>query len=477
MSFISKAKRILSLCFYNFLLILFSFVDFTKWLIALIKQSSTFVLRKPFTIRSPGNEKRDWSWGQKFGLVAKDLSVNQLSSDNKTIMIHCASVGEVVAAMPLIKRLISSSKHSEQTNSSALNVIVTTNTKTGKEQLLRILNNLPDDSMVKNSVHHCYLPIDLPWLMSSLIKKINPELLIIMEVELWPNLINQCHKKQIPVVIVNARLTDKTKRGYQKFNALTQPMIQQLHKVYARNQMDFDNYLAMGIKPEKLTLLGNIKFDIEPADMRAAQELRDALNLTKRKVIIAGSSHEGEESLLVEAYQQFKTQYPDLILLICPRHPERFTAVFEYLTSQQLNVVKMSERAAAENSTDVLLGDQMGQLSKLYGVCDIAFVGGSFAKRGGHNPIEAAAFAKPIIMGPHVYNNPEICNTLANDGGLVIANTHFEFITQMNLWLSDSELTRNTGKKALATLHNNAGIINTLSTELLRTLNTKNEAA
>jgi 3-deoxy-D-manno-octulosonic-acid transferase len=208
--------------------------------------------------------------------------------------------------------------------------------------------------------------------------------------------------------------------------------------------------------------------------MSAPQELRDALNLTTRKVIIAGSSHEGEESLIVEAYQQFKTQHPNLLLIICPRHPERFIPVFEYLTSQQLNIVKMSESESAEITTDVLLGDQMGQLSKLYGVCDIAFVGGSFAKRGGHNPIEAAAFAKPIIMGPHVYNNPEICHTLANDGGLTIANNHFEFVSQLNTWLSDQELSEDTGKKALATLHNNTGIIKTLSSELLRIVNAKN---
>jgi 3-deoxy-D-manno-octulosonic-acid transferase len=341
------------------------------------------------------------------------------------------------------------------------------------------------DDELKNKVTHTYLPIDLPWLMSSLLKQVKPDMLVIMEVELWPNLINQCYKyknkqgdkKNIPVCIVNARLTDKTTKGYQKFISLAQPMIQQLHRVYARNQTDFDNYLTMGITPEKLTLLGNIKFDIEPADMSAAQELRDALNLTKRKVIIAGSSHEGEESLIVEAYQQFKTQYPDLILIICPRHPERFIPVFEYLISHGLNTLKMSESDSAETTTDVLLGDQMGQLSKLYGVCDIAFVGGSFAKRGGHNPIEAAAFAKPIIMGPHVYNNPEICHTLADDGGLTIANNHFEFISQLNTWLSDQELSENTGKKALATLQNNAGIINTLSTELLRTLNAKNDVA
>jgi 3-deoxy-D-manno-octulosonic-acid transferase len=470
----SPIKRQLTLLLYNFLLVIFILVDFTKWVLALVKQAMFFILRKPLK----GTEKRDWYWGQKYGLVSKSLTLDK-NTQSKRVMIHCASVGEVVAAIPLIKKLLTSNDV-DNISGSELSFVVTTNTKTGKEQLFRLL-----DEELKVKVSHTYLPIDLPWLMSSLLKQVQPDLLIIMEVELWPNLINQCykyknkkgHKIQLPVCIVNARLTDKTRRGYQKLTSLSEPMTQQLHQVYARNQTDFDNYLAMGINPDKLSLLGNIKFDIEPADMSAAQELRDALNLTKRKVIIAGSSHEGEESLLVEAYQQFKTQYPDLILIICPRHPERFISVFEYLTSQQLNVVKMSESESAEITTDVLLGDQMGQLSKLYGVCDIAFVGGSFAKRGGHNPIEAAAFAKPIIMGPHVYNNPEICNTLANDGGLVIANNHFEFVSQLNTWLSDQELSENTGKKALATLQNNAGIINTLSTELLRTLNAKNDVA
>jgi 3-deoxy-D-manno-octulosonic-acid transferase len=438
-----------------------------------VKQAMFFILRKPLK----GTEKRDWYWGQKYGLVSKGLSSSQLALKSKaleckTVMFHCASVGEVVAAIPLIKKLLTSNDV-DNSSGSELSFVVTTNTKTGKEQLLRLL-----DEEIKVKVSHTYLPIDLPWLMSSLLKQVKPDMLVIMEVELWPNLINQCytyknkqgHKIQLPVCIVNARLTDKTRRGYQKLTSLSEPMIQQLHQVYARNQTDFDNYLVMGINPDKLSLLGNIKFDIEPADMSAAQELRDALNLTKRKVIIAGSSHEGEESLLVEAYQQFKTQYPDLILIICPRHPERFIPVFEYLTSQQLNVVKMSESESAETTTDVLLGDQMGQLSKLYGVCDIAFVGGSFAKRGGHNPIEAAAFAKPIIMGPHVYNNPEICHTLADDGGLTIANNHFEFVSQLNTWLSDQELSENTGKKALATLQQNSGVIKQISAELVDVL-------
>lgn len=455
----SLIKRQLILLLYNFLLIIFTLVDLTKWMAALVKQALFYILRKPLN----GTDKRDWCWGQKYGLVAKNLSAKKLTADkslvSKIVMIHCASVGEVVAAVPLIKQMLAA------IDNSSLNFVVTTNTKTGKEQLLQLL-----DDKLKTRVTHTYLPVDLPWLMSSLLKQVQPDMVIIMEVELWPNLINQCYKKHTPVFIVNARLTDKTKRGYQKFSALAEPMIKQLHQVYARNQTDFDNYLAMGISPDKLALLGNIKFDIAQADMQSAQELRQSLNLENRQVIIAGSTHETEESLIVEAYQQFKTQYPDLILIICPRHPERFTAVFDYLASQQLNVVKMSEADSAEVKSDVLLGDQMGQLSKLYGVCDIAFVGGSFAKKGGHNPIEPAAFAKPVIMGPHVYNNPEICHAFADNGGLVIANNHFEFVAQINAWLSDEALRINIGKKALETLSKNSGVINVISTELLQIL-------
>lgn len=459
----SPIKRQLTLLLYNFLLIIFTLVDVTKWIAALVKQILFYILRKPLN----GTEKRDWCWGQKYGLVSKGLPLSQLVPESKTVMFHCASVGEVVAVIPLIKDLLLSAEHT----SLQLQFVVTTNTKTGKEQLLRLL-----DEELKNKVIHSYLPIDLPWLMSSLLKQVKPDMLVIMEVELWPNLINQCYKKHIPVSIVNARLTDKTTKGYQKFISLAQPMIKQLHRVYARNQMDFDNYLTMGINPEKLSLFGNIKFDIGQANMQLAQELRQSLNLQSRRVIIAGSTHETEESLIIEAYQQFKTQYLDLILIICPRHPERFIPVFEYLTSQQVNVVKMSETDSAEATTDVLLGDQMGQLSKLYGVCDIAFVGGSFAKRGGHNPIEPAAFAKPIIMGPHVYNNPEICHTLADDGGLTIANNHFEFVSQLNTWLSDQELSENTGKKALATLQQNSGVIKQISAELVDVLQKRVDA-
>ncbi|MFT6529272.1 MAG: 3-deoxy-D-manno-octulosonic-acid transferase [Psychrosphaera sp.] len=457
---IYKIKRTFSLFIYNLLLVIFTCVDLVKWVFALFRQALFFALGKSLT----GAEKRDWAWGQKYGLVARELfsPTTQINSvDVKTVMFHCASVGEVVAVIPLIKHLLRSSLHCDMN----LQFVITTNTKTGKEQLLRLL----DDSLL-DKVKHCYLPIDLPWLMSSLLKQVNPDIMLIMEVELWPNLINQCHKKQIPVCIVNARLTDKTRKGYQKVGVLAEAMIKQLQRVYARNQTDFDNYIAMGIDNNKLTLLGNIKFDIGQADLVAAEQLRASLNLTHRQVIIAGSSHEGEESLLVDAYKQFKTQNPHLILIICPRHPQRFETVFDYLNSQQLNVVKMSESTTSNADTDVLLGDQMGQLSKLYGVCDIAFVCGSFVKRGGHNPIEAAAYAKPIIMGPHVYNNPEICHTLQSDGGLFIANSNFEFISQINTWLSAPESMQDAGNKALSTLTANAGIIEIISSELLQML-------
>lgn len=443
-------KQLLALCFYNLLLVLFTVVDFSKWVIHLVLIGFYNVTNRKPRIES----KYEFGWAQKYLLSPFNLPTKPT---DKTVLVHCASMGEVVAAMPVIKQLAETEPQST--------FVITTNTLTGKQQLLK---SIPKE--LTNRICHNYLPIDLPWLMANLLRTVNPCLVLIMEVELWPNLVRQCHKKSIPLAVINARLTDKTRRGYQKLSWLSQPMIQSLSMVFCRNQTDYNNYLALNYDQSKLTLLGNVKFDIPLPQQNKVQNKLE-LGLDNRTVLIAGSTHQGEEDALVNTYNKLKPKFTDLLLIIVPRHPHRFEPVFDYLTEQQLNIARMSTNQKPTIKTDVLYCDMMGKLSSLYGAADIAFVGGSLVKKGGHNPIEASAFSIPVLMGQHIYNNPEICQTLADDGGLVICNDQQTLDQTIETWLSSPEQRDEVGQKGVNTILSNQGVIQRLVEKLTLIIN------
>lgn len=436
-------KQFLALAIYNFLLLIVALVDVVKWLFFILKASLSAIFQRQL---SP-HEKREVRWGQKYGLVPWALPLSEIRGNS--VMVHCASVGEVVAVFPLLKSFIAANPNTH--------VLVTTNTKTGKEQLFRLI---PEE--LSGQIHHLYLPIDLPWLMARLLKQLAPKALIVMEVELWPNLLRQCRKRAIPSYIVNARLTDKTAKGYHKFEAITKPMLQGLEKAFVRNQTDERNYLSFDVEAEKIALLGNIKFDLPLPDNKELKAQKAEMGLAERTVFLAGSTHFGEEELVVKMYQKFKAKHKDLALIIAPRHPQRFSEVLEYLLVQDLKVNQQSKGELFEANTDVLLVDAMGLLSKMYGVADIAFVGGSVAEKGGHNPIEPASYGKPILMGPHIHNNPEICEVLAESGALVICNSEAEFEQQMAIWLEKKRVKNAAGKAGKETIASHKGLIDNI---------------
>lgn len=437
-------KQVLAFVLYNSLLSIFLLVDFSKWLM--------FVLQNKLGRVNENQQKRDNQWAQKFGF-------GPFNTEPVDLIIHCASVGEVASVMPLLQQLC--------LDSDKFKILVTTNTLTGKHQLFRLLDQLG----LHAQIQHRYLPIDLPWLLKPMLRKCKPKLFVIMEVELWPNLIINCKKQDIPLVVINARMTDKTKTGYSKLSWLAQPMLQSISHTYTRNDGDTQNYQQLGVEDKKLSLVGNIKFDIEQPSQPIAEKLRHTLNLQQRQVLIGGSTHEGEEALLLECYLNLKHIFPNLILLIAPRHPHRFDLVNAFLIENKMNVARMSLDQEVSEKTDILLADEMGKLSSLYGVGDIVFVGGSFVKVGGHNPIEAAAFGKPILMGQYIYNNPEIINTLANDGGLDIISDKIAFIDSVKRLLSEPEYMAEKGNKALLTVQNNSGVLAKLKQGITEFLN------
>lgn len=432
-------KYVFARLFYTLILLIFYVVELALWLNeTLIKSSVHRVVGRTKPL------KREWAWGQKLGLLP--WPVNNNSSN--TVLIHCASMGEVVTATALLKALLEGEPN--------LHLVISTNTLTGKEQVRRLQHGSLSD--YKHRIQHCYLPLDFGYLGRKLIAKVRPKQVIILEVELWPNFIRQCYLQKRPVTVINGRMTDKTRKGYLKLAWLSLPMIQQLTQVFVRNQMDKDNYLALGMASQNLLLKGNIKLDIPLPALNQSPIRRRELGIEERLVILAGSTHGGEETLLLEAYQQLKPSFPELALILVPRHPQRFEQVMD-LASKSLKAVRYSESSSLTPAQDVLVVDQMGILSGLYAVCDIAFVGGSFAKRGGHNPIEPASFAKPVVMGPHIYNNPEICDVLSQAGGLAICPQQYELFATLNQLLADKAMREKAGHNGREVISKHNGLV------------------
>lgn len=357
------------------------------------------------------------------------------------ILLHCVSVGEVMAASILVKRILA--------DKPATPITITTTTQTGARRVAEIFGN---------KVQHRYLPYDLPVTMASLLKHIKPDLVLIMEVELWPNFIHCCWQQQIPVYVINARMTDRSLQRYRKLRALVAPMLGKIRGICAQGQRDYENYVTLGATKGRLFLTHNIKFDLPKMPREPLyQEIRNQFDLHGRQILIAGSTHDPEEKMLLAAFQRLKTRFPPLLLILVPRHPQRFENVATLITSSNLNLVRVSDRKACDEHTDVLLADQMGILSSLYAAADIAFVGGSLADKGGHNALEPAAFGVPILMGPSRHNNPQICEQLAASGALQLVENEAQLADKAGRWLNDNQQAHEAGNAGRAIIQSSRG--------------------
>jgi 3-deoxy-D-manno-octulosonic-acid transferase len=373
----------------------------------------------------------------RYGLFAKPVK-------KRGLLMHCASVGEVVAVQGLITRILK--RHPQ------LPITITTNTTTGAMRVKELF---------KDEVEHVYLPYDLGFFMQGLLRKLEPRMVLINEMELWPNLIHSCWKRSTPLYLINGRMSDKSLKTYTKFPRLFSPMFAKITGICAQGQRDYDNYLAMNIPSHKLTLSNNIKFDMHVDDKERVDGLRLAatFSLKDRSILLAGSSHQPEEQLLIEAFKQLRTDFPDLLLVLVPRHPQRFEKVAKICANSGLAFIKASENKPCEATTALLLVDRMGMLRPAYSLAKVAFVGGSIADRGGHNALEPAAFAVPILMGPHTYNNPAICQTLLAAGALHTVNDEQDIIERCKVWLNDEVLRKKAGSAGALVLKENGGAI------------------
>src|SRR5690554_1442760 len=319
------------------------------------------------------------------------------------IWLHAVSVGESIAAAPVVRAL--------QQRYPDLPVTITCMTPTGSERIRALFGD---------SVQHCYLPYDLPCRARKFLTALKPVLGIVMETELWPNHIHQCARMNVPVVLANARLSERSARGYARFPRLTAPMLAQLSGIAVQTRAEAGRFLQLGARPETVQVTGSIKFDlhIQPQLLQTAQQLREQWQLEQRKVWIAGSTHEGEDLLMLEAHQQLLQAFPEALLILVPRRPERLDTAYRLCRAQGLEVMRRSSAEPVSVATRVLLGDTMGEMLLLYALADVALVGGSLVPHGGHNLLEPVAMGKPVLSGPYVQNFLEITGQLKDAGAL-----------------------------------------------------------
>ncbi|ALI01957.1 3-deoxy-D-manno-octulosonic acid transferase [Pseudomonas sp. FW306-02-F02-AA] len=315
------------------------------------------------------------------------------------IWVHAVSVGESIAAAPMIRGLLERYPQ--------LPITVTCMTPTGSERIHAMFANEP-------RIQHCYLPYDLPCAAARFLDRVQPKLAVIMETELWPNHIHQCAKRGIPVALANARLSERSAKGYGRFGKLTQPMLAEMSLFAVQTEAEAERFRQLGARAETVEVTGSIKFDlrIDPQLLQRAAELRQQWQAVERPVWIAASTHEGEDEVVLAAHRQLLASHPDALLILVPRHPERFNPVFELCQQQGFNTIRRSTGEMVSASTSVLLGDTMGELLFLYALADSAFVGGSLVPNGGHNLLEPAALAKPVLSGPHLFNFLEIATLM-----------------------------------------------------------------
>ncbi|MBQ0794768.1 lipid IV(A) 3-deoxy-D-manno-octulosonic acid transferase [Zhongshania sp.] len=391
--------------------------------------------------------------------IAERFGFFQAPLQKHGLWIHAVSVGESIAAAPIIEYFLA--EHP------ALPVVVTTMTPTGSERVQAIFGE---------RVFHVYAPYDLPDAVSRFLKRVQPSVAVIMETEIWPNMVCQTASKGIPVLLANGRLSERSARGYGRLAALTRAVFSQFSQVVAQTADDGARFVALGVASENLTVSGSIKFDLAiPSLLRdQARELREQW-FGARPVWIAASTHAGEDEILLAAHKALLAKQANALLLLVPRHPERFSKVAELITAEGFSLQRRSEYRQGSSAIDaqVILGDTMGELLLLLGCADIAFVGGSLIEHGGHNTLEPAAWGLPVLSGPSDFNFSEISALLQGAGGLLTIVDAEDLATTLQDLMTDSQRAEQQGAAAKQVVDNNRGALQRLLTVIEQALESR----
>ena len=362
------------------------------------------------------------------------------------IWFHCVSVGETNAAQPLIEHYLKAG-HA---------VLVTNTTKTGQARAKSLFLKAPYQGLFQA----VYLPADQRYLVADFYQKYQPKLLILVETELWPNLIDQAQQFKVPCILVNARLSEKSAKGYAKVPSLTRPMLQKLDQLLAQDIATQQRFIDLGMPQDKTQVLGSIKFDISAPEqfIHKAQQLQQDWNLANRKIITIASTHAPEEEKLFLAFKTYLEQYPDWLLIVVPRHPERFDEVFAAAQSLNLTTQRRSLEQAIESNTQVYLADSMGEMWLWYALSQACFVGGSLNEPGGgHNILEAMVLDVPTVIGPHYFNFQAIVDEFLQADALKVGQTVDEVVQLLVRCLEDQAFAQQLSQHAIDVLKRNQG--------------------
>lgn len=361
------------------------------------------------------------------------------------IWVHAVSVGETIAAAPMVRALLERYPQ--------LSVTITCMTPTGSEQIRKLFGD---------RVGHAYLPYDLPWLQGRFISRLRPRIGVIMETELWPNMVHEAKAANVPLVLANARLSERSARGYQRVAWLVRPMFAALDWVAVQTQAEAQRFARLGVDQSAMSITGSIKFDLQPDPLvlEQAASLRGLWG--ERRVWIAASTHAGEDEQVIAAHRELLALLPDALLILVPRHPERFNDVARLLEGADLKFIRRSSGEAPMRADQVLLGDSMGELLMFYACADAAFVGGSLIAHGGHNYLEPAALGLPIISGPHSFNFTEISELLEGAGALQRVQNQAELAGAVAHLLAEPKVARQAGAAGLSVVRDNQGALERL---------------
>ena len=397
------------------------------------------------------NREYLYRWSERLG-----LSKNKPSAGKSIIWIHAVSVGEVNASMSLLRKLIEDFPGAE--------ILVTTTTPTGSKLLLEKLGS---------KIKHQYLPVDIPFFINLFLKRWQPKMLILIETEIWPNLLSSCKKEGVYTALVNARLSEKSKINYLKYSALITPILDSLDLLLAQFESDKSRFKE--ITTRKIGLCGNLKFDQEvPEELyEISQSIRQSWAIEEkfRPTLIASSTHEGEEEIILDAFKKIYKQLPNSLLIIVPRHLERFSKVKQIIKNSGLAFATRSKKSEVTDNIQVLLGDTIGELNFLYSLADVAFVGGSLIDHGGQNLLEPSAQRLALLSGPSLRNFSDISDQLIRKKALKIVHSADEISEQFLGLIDNSVILQSKGKAALEVFTENRGALEIIFDHLSIPLN------
>jgi len=382
--------------------------------------------------KSPEYGKR---WGERMGFLSGKPAPGG-------VWIHAVSVGEVQAIEPLVKHL--------QQHWPALSLTITTSTPTGSERVRLLFGQ---------DVFHVYYPYDLPAAVRCFLDRIQPRLLVMVETEIWPNMLRLCRERQVPTLLANGRLSARSARRYGYLRKFSRRVFGMIDGVAAQSEADARRFIDLGVPRERVRVTGSIKFD-----MRIPARVQEQTQVVRRvwgdrPVWVAASTHEGEEELVLAAHRKILAQIPSALLVLVPRHPERFERVAMLVQRLGFSLLRRSSERACDQQTQVFLGDTMGELPVFLGVADVAFIGGSLVKVGGHNMLEAAAQGVPVLFGPHVFNFSAIARLLRDQGAGILVQDIEELSEQVAAWLQDASERSRVGEHGRQAVEQNRGAL------------------